>query len=174
MRPIIWTVDKKNKLLSLFKNVDKLSARMEKFAQFCLSNKKAINKFLQLRAKTQTDRLSEIMIYVPNLLDFENKRAFFKKELTRIKRNQSHRGCHLNLKRSNIFMDTYSQMSFKQPREWMGALRVDFHREGGIDAGGVTRDFFIELSREMFNPMYSLFQLTSNGVSYYPYDQSHS
>lgn len=39
--------------------------------------------------------------------------------------------------------------------------------------GGVTRDFMIELSRAMFNPNYSLFNLTSNGVSYYPNAQSY-
>ena len=39
--------------------------------------------------------------------------------------------------------------------------------------GGVTRDFMMELSREMFNPNYSLFNLTTNGVSYYPNAQSY-
>lgn len=54
-----------------------------------------------------------------------------------------------------------------------GPLRVDFTGEGGIDAGGVTRDFYIALSREMFNPNYSLFTPTSNGVTFHPNTQSH-
>lgn len=53
-----------------------------------------------------------------------------------------------------------------------GNMHVDFIGEKGADAGGLTRDFFIDLSRAMFNPNYSLFKLTSNGVTYYPNDQS--
>jgi len=45
--------------------------------------------------------------------------------------------------------------------------------EKGTDVGGLTRDFYIELSRAMFNPHYSLFKLTSNGVSYFPNAQSY-
>lgn len=49
-----------------------------------------------------------------------------------------------------------------------GPLEISFTGERGQDVGGLTRDFFIELSREMFNPNYSLFNLMSNGVSYFP------
>lgn len=49
-----------------------------------------------------------------------------------------------------------------------GPLEIAFTGERGQDVGGLTRDFFIELSREMFNPNYSLFNLMSNGVSYFP------
>lgn len=45
--------------------------------------------------------------------------------------------------------------------------------ERGLDAGGLTRDFYIELSRAMLNPDYSLFTLSSNGVSYYPNNKSY-
>ena len=45
--------------------------------------------------------------------------------------------------------------------------------ERGQDAGGLTRDFFVELSREMFNPNYSLFTLSSSGSTYYPDPKSH-
>lgn len=49
-----------------------------------------------------------------------------------------------------------------------GNLNVEYSNESGIDAGGLTRDFFIELSRALFNPNYSLFSLTSNGVTFHP------
>lgn len=47
-------------------------------------------------------------------------------------------------------------------------FQITFKGEAGIDAGGVSRDFFIELSKEMFNPSYALFKPTSNGVSFHP------
>jgi len=40
-----------------------------------------------------------------------------------------------------------------------GRLYIEFVGEAGVDAGGLARDFFIELSRAMFNPNYSLFKL---------------
>jgi len=39
----------------------------------------------------------------------------------------------------------------------MGKLRIDFTGERGIDVGGVARDYFIELSKEMFAQKYALF-----------------
>lgn len=54
-----------------------------------------------------------------------------------------------------------------------GRLHIQFTGERGQDAGGLTREFFIELSREMFNPMYSLFNLSSNGSTYYPNPRSY-
>ena len=50
---------------------------------------------------------------------------------------------------------------------------MTFEGEAGIDASGLTREFYTELSRAMFNPDYSLFNLTSNGVSYYANSQSY-
>jgi len=52
-------------------------------------------------------------------------------------------------------------------------LKIEYVGEKGLDAGGLTRDFYIELSRAMFNPDYSLFTLSSNGVSYYPNSKSY-
>jgi len=52
-------------------------------------------------------------------------------------------------------------------------IKVSYEGEPGIDASGLTRDFYTELSRAMFNPDYSLFNLTSNGVSYYANSQSY-
>ena len=45
---------------------------------------------------------------MPNLLDFENKRIYFKKELKKIKRNANARSLILNIRRNEIFMDAYS------------------------------------------------------------------
>ena len=113
--------------------------------------------------------------HMPNVLNFENKRVYFRKELE-LKaggRHQHRQRLHLHIKRSNIFPEAYAQLGHKSVNELLGALHVDFTGERGADAGGLTRDFFIELSRAMFNPNYSLFNLTSNGVTYYPNSQSY-
>ena len=81
-------------------------------------------------------------------------------------------GLSIQVNRSDIFTETYAQLGNKPASELLGRLRVDFIGEKGQDAGGLTRDFFIELSRAMFGPNYSLFNLTDNGVTYYPNPQS--
>jgi E3 ubiquitin-protein ligase HUWE1 len=55
----------------------------------------------------------------------------------------------------------------------MGGTHVEFTNEGGQDAGGLTRDFFTELSKELFNQNYSLFRKSDNGSTYMPNSKSY-
>lgn len=45
----------------------------------------------------------------------------------------------------------------RKAEEMYGKLRVQFIGEEGMDAGGLTREWYSLLSREMFNPNYALF-----------------
>lgn len=64
-------------------------------------------------------------------------------------------------------------MSHLTPDELKGKITVQFTGERGQDVGGLTRDFFIELSKEMFNAGYSLFCKSDNGSSYMPDQKSY-
>ena len=81
-------------------------------------------------------------------------------------------GMHLNIRRDEILMDAFHQINQLSGEEMRQKMNIQFQGERGQDAGGLTRDFFIELSRQMFNPMYSLFILSSNGSTYYPNPKS--
>jgi hypothetical protein len=52
--------------------------------------------------------LDGLIIYMPNLLDFDNKRIYFKRELAKLKRNQHHDQIQVFVRRDNIFMDSYA------------------------------------------------------------------
>lgn len=80
-----------SKVLSLFKNVeDTLPERLNQFSVFCLNNKKAINKLLQGKVRASLGiQLSDIVKYMPNLMDFELKREYFYAEIE--KQRQSNR-----------------------------------------------------------------------------------
>jgi hypothetical protein len=113
--------------------------------------------------------LSTFIKAMPNILNFENKRAYFKKEIEKIKKSHIRMSdISLRVKRKDIFMETYAQLGHKPVEALWGKLTVNFVGEAGSDLGGLSRDFFVELSRAMFNPHYSLFKLSSNGVTYYP------
>lgn len=71
-------------------------------------------------------------------------------------------------------MDAFHQLQGKTINELKGKLHISFTGERGQDAGGLTRDFYTELSREMFNPGYSLFNLSSSGATYYPNPHSYN
>lgn len=52
-------------------------------------------------------------------------------------------------------------------------MNVEFVGEEGVDAGGVTREWFLVLSREMFNANYVLFTPSLNGQMFQPSNMSH-
>ena len=42
------------------------------------------------------------------------------------------------------------------------------HTHTGIDAGGLTREWYLVLSREIFNPNYALFTTAADGATFQP------
>jgi len=60
-------------------------------------------------------------------------------------------------------MDSYHRFTKLRTEELKGKLHVEFAGEEGIDAGGVTREWFLLLSRDIFNPNYALFTPSLNG-----------
>ena len=42
------------------------------------------------------------------------------------------------------------------------------HIHTGIDAGGLTREWYLVLSREIFNPNYALFTTAADGTTFQP------
>ena len=66
------------------------------------------------------------------------------------------------------------QISGRTAGEMRGRISVQFQGEEGIDAGGLTREWFIILSREIFNPNWGLFRPSAEGQStYQPNPHSH-
>ncbi len=64
-----------------------------------------------------------------------------------------------------MFADAFAQIKLWNKRELMNKLSVKFLSEDGVDAGGLTREFYQSMSREMFNPNYSLFIPTNDNKS---------
>ena len=71
----------------------------------------------------------------------------------------------LNVRREHVFEDSFYQLRMRQPDEMRAKLAVAFAGEEGVDAGGVTREWYQVMSREMFNPQFSLFQPVPEGGS---------
>lgn len=67
----------------------------------------------------------------------------------------------LTVRRDNLVRDTLSQLAGKSsyggPGELKKPLRVKFHGEQGVDAGGVKKEFFVLLCKELFRPDIGMF-----------------
>jgi E3 ubiquitin-protein ligase HUWE1 len=89
-----------------------------------------------------------------------------KRRLTRSHHNS--RTIHLQVRRDNIFEDSFHQLRSRTAEEMKGRLYVNFQNEDGVDAGGLTREWYLVLSREIFNPNYCLFLAAGDGVTFQP------
>lgn len=68
----------------------------------------------------------------------------------------------MKLHRGNIFEESYRRiMSLKRPDVLKARLWIEFESEKGLDYGGVAREWFFLLSKEMFNPYYGLFEYSA-------------
>jgi hypothetical protein len=68
---------------------------------------------------------------MPNLLDFENKRMYFKKEIKKLRKQANARQLPLYIRRNNIFMDAYSQFAPLTAEELKAKVTVEFTGERG-------------------------------------------
>jgi E3 ubiquitin-protein ligase HUWE1 len=70
--------------------------------------------------------------------------------------------------RKDVFYDSYKSFQSVGAVDLRGDLRVNFHGEEGIDGGGLTREWYQILAREIFNQNYALFSISSTGNTYQP------
>ena len=72
----------------------------------------------------------------------------------------------LRVLRKNVFMESYNYFKNAQINELRGKIRIEFIGEEGYDAGGLTREWYEELAKEIFNAGYGLFKPSSTGNTY--------
>lgn len=67
-----------------------------------------------------------------------------------------------------LFTDSFTQLIGKRPIDLRMKLHIRFQDEEGEDAGGLTREWFLQLSKEIFNPNYALFIPAAHGYAFQP------
>lgn len=94
--------------------------------------------------------------------DLSDKISILRQEL--LKQQVSSHPCRIDISRKRIFEESFRVISQMQPRELKKRLLVKFKGEEGLDYGGVAREWFYLLSREILNPIHGLFQYTSDDI----------
>lgn len=112
---------------------------------------------------TSADNSLEILLYF-NILNFNNKRNYIKHLFVKKSTFQT---IYLNIERKNLFEDSFNQIMNKSGEDFaFSRLNVKFTEEEGVDVGGLSREFFNILSKEIVNPNYCLFYLNTDKRTY--------
>ncbi|ODQ50626.1 hypothetical protein SAICODRAFT_73143 [Saitoella complicata NRRL Y-17804] len=74
----------------------------------------------------------------------------------------------LRIRRANLMEDSMRQLRAVEGGELKKGLRIQFEGEDGVDAGGLRKEWFLILVREIFDPKYGLFvEEESSGVVWF-------
>ena len=125
--------------------------------EFIFEHKILLNSMIRTSPKLMNGPFSILLTLDSSAVDFDNKRFYFK---TKLKQNKRFNSTEVNLKvnRSSVFEDSY-RVLYSDPSSNFktGKLNVTFEGEEGVDAGGLTREWYQIISREMVSPDLSLF-----------------
>lgn len=125
------------------------------FFEFTDLHKKLLNEMIRANPQLMSGPF-QLLVKNPKILDFDNKRHFF---MAKIRHNPAQRQkLSITVRRDQVFLDSYRALFFKSNEEIKNCkLDITFKGEAGVDEGGVTREWYQVLSRQMFNPDYALF-----------------
>ncbi|XP_036049834.1 E3 ubiquitin-protein ligase NEDD4 isoform X3 [Onychomys torridus] len=97
---------------------------------------------------------------VPYSRDYKRKYEFFRRKLK--KQNDIPNKFEMKLRRANVLEDSYRRIMGVKRADFLKArLWIEFDGEKGLDYGGVAREWFFLISKEMFNPYYGLFEYSA-------------
>lgn len=137
------------------------------FFSFTDEHKKILNQMVRLNPNLMSGPFG-MLVRNPRVLEFDNKRNYFDRMLHQHK--DEHPKLSISVRRDQVFLDSYRALFFKPKDEFKRSkLEITFKGEAGVDAGGVTREWYQVLSRQMFNPDYALFTpVASDETTFHP------
>jgi E3 ubiquitin-protein ligase HUWE1 len=140
------------------------------FFNFTTEHRKILNELVRQNSKLMSGSFS-LLVKNPKVLEFDNKRSYFNRQVhARREARHPQPPLQLSVRRDQVFLDSFKSLYFKSADEMKyGKLSIRFHGEEGVDAGGVTREWFQVLARGMFNPNYALFTpVASDKTTFHP------
>ncbi|GAA0160727.1 ubiquitin-protein ligase [Lithospermum erythrorhizon] len=136
------------------------------FIRFAEKHRRLLNAFVRQNPSLLEKSLS-VMLKTPRLIDFDNKKAYFR---SRIRQQNEHLSAPLrvSVRRAYVLEDSYNQLRMRPNQDLRGRLNVHFQGEEGIDAGGLTREWYQLLSRVIFDKGALLFTTVGNNATFQP------
>ncbi|KAM7466704.1 hypothetical protein LguiB_014266 [Lonicera macranthoides] len=137
------------------------------FARFAEKHRRLLNAFVRQNPGLLEKSLS-MMLKAPRLIDFDNKRAYFRSRIRHQHEQHLSGPLRISVRRAYVLEDSYNQLRMKPTQDLKGRLNVHFQGEEGIDAGGLTREWYQLLSRVIFDKGTLLFTTGGNDATFQP------
>ncbi|XP_054708625.1 E3 ubiquitin-protein ligase HUWE1-like [Uloborus diversus] len=152
----------------------KVSSDKKKFLKFAETHRTVLNQILRQSTTPLADGPFSVLVDHTRVLDFDVKRRYFRQELDRMDEGSRREDLAVHVRREHVFEDSFRELHRRTPEDWKNRFYIVFEGEEGQDAGGLLREWYTIISREIFNPMYALFT-TSPGdrVTYMINSSSH-
>ena len=100
---------------------------------------------------------------VPYSRDYKTKYEAFMREMKRLPAPPSNQKFEINVRRSSMLDDSFRAIMGVRNRQTLRSkLWINFEGEAGLDFGGVSREWFSLISKEIFNPYYGLFEYSAS------------
>lgn len=144
-----------------------LDEKQNAFVKFSEKHRRLLNAFIRQNPGLLEKSFS-LMLKIPRLIDFDNKRAYFRSKIKHQYDHHHHSPVRISVRRAYILEDSYNQLRMRSPQELKGRLTVHFQGEEGIDAGGLTREWYQSLSRVIFDKGALLFTTVGNDLTFQP------
>ncbi|KAJ6822557.1 E3 ubiquitin-protein ligase UPL1-like [Iris pallida] len=144
----------------------KVDEKSNSFVKFSDKHRKLLNAFLRQNPGLLEKSFS-LMLKVPRFIDFDNKRSHFRSKIKH-QHDHHHSPVRISVRRAYILEDSYNQLRMRSPQDLKGRLTVHFQGEEGIDAGGLTREWYQLLSRVIFDKGALLFTTVGNDSTFQP------
>ncbi|XP_071715402.1 E3 ubiquitin-protein ligase UPL1-like [Rutidosis leptorrhynchoides] len=136
------------------------------FVKFSEKHRKLLNAFIRQNPGLLEKSFS-LMLKVPRFIDFDNKRSHFRSKIKH-QHDHHHSPLRISVRRAYILEDSYNQLRMRSTQDLKGRLTVHFQGEEGIDAGGLTREWYQLLSRVIFDKGALLFTTVGNDSTFQP------
>ncbi|KAL4579973.1 hypothetical protein LXL04_016144 [Taraxacum kok-saghyz] len=137
------------------------------FSRFAEKHRRLLNAFVRQNPGLLEKSLC-MMLKAPRLIDFDNKRSYFRSRI-RQQHDQHLTGpLRISVRRAYVLEDSYNQLRMRPSQDLKGRLNVHFQGEEGIDAGGLTREWYQLLSRVIFDKGALLFTTGGNNATFQP------
>jgi E3 ubiquitin-protein ligase HUWE1 len=143
-----------------------LDEKHSAFVKFSEKHRRLLNAFIRQNPGLLEKSFS-LMLKIPRLIDFDNKRAYFRSKIKH-QHDHHHSPVRISVRRAYILEDSYNQLRMRSPQDLKGRLTVHFQGEEGIDAGGLTREWYQLLSRVIFDKGALLFTTVGNDLTFQP------
>lgn len=150
-------------------HIEQLDETSLPFLNFAEQHRRLLNALLQQTPALLEGSLAPLL-RTPRLIEFENKRTFFQNRMNHLREDRHYGGSlRICVRRDHVFEDSFHQLRMRTADEMRCKLSVQFQGEEGIDAGGVSREWYQVMAREIFNPGFSLFvNVPEGGTTFQP------